>query len=269
MADASDVANVLKALVVGIVYPNGTSQPSIVNTTVGVERGWPISDELQQQLGAGQCIVSIFAPPGMERNTTRYQRDDVQVAAPVHTLSATVSGNTITIAGSIAVPQNVIVRCGPKLAFSYAVQPNDTLASIAAGIAALLVATFPGTSSNGPVVTVAAKAGLLQARVASTGQVFTEQGRQEKVFWITCWCPTPALRDELTPAIDLALRQLDFITMPDQGAARLIYNSSRETDDGEKNEIYRRDLLYSVEYATATVTPALEVGAVTGLSPNA
>ncbi|MBV8697381.1 hypothetical protein [Bradyrhizobium sp.] len=262
MADASDVANVLKSIVVATVYPNGTSQPSIVGVTVGIERGWPIPNELQSQLAAGQCIVSIFDPPGMERNTTRYERDDQVVAAPVHTLTAFVAGNTITIGGTVQVPQNVIAVCGGRFAFSYQVQANDTLNTIAAGLAALIAAQFPGTAASGAVITVAGKPGILQARIAAVGQVWTEQGRQEKVFWIVCWCPTPQLRDQLAPAIDLPLRQLDRITMPDQGSARLIYHSSREIDDGEKNDIYRRDLLYSVEYAAATVTNAFEVGTV-------
>jgi hypothetical protein len=262
MADASDVANVLKSIVVSTVYPNGTSAPSIVGVTVGVERGWPIPNDLQAQLAAGQCIVSIYAPPGMERNTTRYLREDQVISAPVHTLTAAVAGNKITIGGTVSTPQNAIALCGTKYAFPYAVQANDTLNTIAANLAALIAVQFPGTSASGPVITVAGKPGILQARIAGAGQVWTEQGRQEKVFWIICWCPTPQLRDQLAPAIDIALRQLDFIIMPDQGAARLIYNSSRESDEGEKNDIYRRDLLYSVEYAAATVTSAPEVAAI-------
>jgi hypothetical protein len=262
MADASDVANTLVNLVAGIVYPNGSAQPSIVGTTVGIERGWPIPDELQTQLNNNQCIVSIFGPPGMERNTTRYPRQEFITARPVHTLTATVEGNTITIGGSVAVPQNVIALCGTQFAFSYAVQAGDTLASVAEGLAALIAAQFPGTAAAGEIIAVAGKPGILQARIASTAQVGTEQARQEKVFWITCWCPQPAIRDALASDIDLALKQFDFITFSDQSVGRLIYNSSRESDEGEKNEIYRRDLLYSVEYITMSVATAPETGTV-------
>lgn len=263
MADVSDVENVLKALVVGIVYPNSPSSPSIVNATVGVVRGWPTPNNLKPQLAAGQCIISIYAPPGMERNTTRYPRDDIELTAPVHTITATVAGNTITIGGALPVPfatQNVIALLGAKYEFSYPVQQSDALGSIAAGLAALIAASFPGTAASGPVITVAGNPPPVTARIAGSGTIWTEQGRQEKVFWITCWCPTPALRDQLAPPIDVALRQLDFITLPDQGAARMIYHSSRESDEGEKNEIYRRDLLYSIEYATSTTTTAYETG---------
>jgi hypothetical protein len=262
MADESDVGNVLAGLAAGVVYPGGTSAPSIVGAPVLIYRGWPKSAQLDGDLAAGKAHVSIFAPPGMERNTTRYRRDDIQVAPPVHTLTATVSGNTVTIGGTVAVPQNIIVLCGIRLIFPYAVQAGDTLASIAANLAALLNAAFPGTVAVGATVTIAGRPGRIQARVASQALVWTEQGRQEKSFWLSCWCPTPAMRDVLAPAIDLALRQRDFITMPDQGAARLIYGSSRTSDEGQKVQIYRRDLIYSVEYATATVTSAPEIGAI-------
>ena len=262
MADASDVANTLVNLVAGIVYPDGTTQPSIVGTTVGIERGWPIPDELQSQLAQNQCIVSIFAPPGMERNTTRYPRQEFVTGRAPHTLTATVVGNTITIGGAVAVPQNVIALCGTQFAFSYAVQANDTLTTVAEGLATLIAAEFPGTVAVGEVITVAGKPGILQARVASVATVGTEQARQEKVFWITCWCPQPAIRDALASDIDLALKERDFITFSDQSVGRLIYNSSRESDEGEKNEIYRRDLLYSVEYITMSVTTAPETGTV-------
>lgn len=261
MADESDVGNVLVGLVSGVAYPNGTASPSIVNAGVMIYRGWPNSAQLDKDLAAGKAHVSIFAPAGMERNTTRYGRDDIEIA-PAHTLTAAVAGNQVTIGGTVSTPQNVLVLCGARFVFSYSVQNADTLASIAAALAAMIAASFPGTSASGSAITISGSPGIVQARVAGQGQVWTEQGRQEKSFWITCWCPTPTMRDVLAPAIDLALRQLDFITMSDQGAARLRYSSSRTSDEGSKVQIYRRDLVYSVEYATATVTDAPEIGAI-------
>lgn len=263
MADTSDVENAIKALVVSAVYPNGTSQPSIVNATVGVVRGWPTANDLDTELDAGQAIVSIFPPPGMERNTTRWPRDDQLLTAPVHTLTATVSGNKITIGGTIATPQNVIALCGDDYSFSYSVQSNDTLNSIASGLAALIAAKFPGTSASGDVITVVGNVGPLQARVASYGQVAIEQSRQEKTYWVTCWCPTPAMRDVLVPAIDVALKQLDFITVGTEASeARLRYASSRTSDEGQKVQIYRRDLVYTVEFGTFTIVTAPETGTI-------
>lgn len=263
MADTSDVENELKALCVATVYPNGTGAASIVNATVGIERGWPTANDLDAELGAGQAIVSIFPPEGMERNTTRWPRDEQLLTAPVHTLSASVAGSVVTIGGTVAVPQNVIVLCG-KTAFAYAVQANDTLASIAANVAALIAARFPGTNASGPAITIAGKPGLVQARIASTGQVYVEQSRQEKTYWITCWCPTPVMRDTLAAAIDVALKELDFITVGvEQSQARIRYASTRVSDEGQKVQIYRRDLVYTVEYGTGSISTAFETGTIT------
>lgn len=269
MADTSDVENELVDLVLAVVYPNGTSQPSIVNAGVKIYRGWPVSAGLDTDLAAGVANISVFPPPGMERNTSRYDRDDIELTAPVHTLTATVAGNKVTIGGSFAAatPQNVVVLCGAQLAFAYSAQADDTLASIATNLAALIAASFPGTAASGAVITIAGNPGIVQARIGGVGQIWTEQARQEKVYWITCWCPTPAMRDILAPAIDVTLKQLDFVTLADGSEARLIYHSSRTNDEGQKVQIYRRDLLYSVEYATSTTTSAPETVTV-GLSES-
>lgn len=265
MADTSDVENALKDLVIGVVYPNGTTQPSIVNVTVGVERGWPTANDLDTELGAGQAIISVFPPAGLERNTTRYPRQESTIADPVHTLAATVVGNTITITGTVAVPQNVIVVCGSRLAFPYSVQQGDALDTIAANLAALIAAQFPGTQAAGNVITVAGNPDILSARIASTAQVATEQKLQEKTYWITCWCPTPAMRDILAPAIDAALSQFDFIVVgTEQSRARLRYARSNTSDEGQKVQIYRRDLVYTVEFGTYTIETAYETGAIGG-----
>lgn len=271
MADQVDVENALQALIVAAVYPSGTTAPSIIAADTFIYRGWPKSAQLDADLAAGKCHVSIFPPPGMERNTTRYNEDDVDIAPPAKTLTALVSGDQVTIGGTVSTPLNVIVLAGGRYAFSYVVQVSDTPSSIAAALAALIAVAFPGTSAAGAIITVAGKPGILQARLAGQGQSWQELGRQEKTFMITCWCSTPEQRDQIAPAIDIALRKLNFITLPDQGAARLRYGSTRSSDEGEKVQIYRRDLLYTVEYATSLVTPAYEVGAVgvtTGAGPQ-
>jgi hypothetical protein len=270
VADTSDVEQVFVELVENVVYPNGTSQPSIVNAGVKIYRGWPVSANLDADLLAGVANISIFPPEGMERNTTRWPRDEQLLTAPVHTLTAMVNGNTITIGGAVAVPQNVIAICGSRFAFPYGVQTDDDLSAIAAGLSELIAVQFPGTTADGETITVAGHCGILQAMIASSGQVYIEQKRQEKSYWITCWCPTPAMRDILAPAIDVALSELDFITVgPEQSEARLRYASSRVSDEGQKVQIYRRDLVYTVEYGTGTITSAPETAlvAISGLQP--
>ncbi len=54
-------------------------------------------------------------------------------------------------------------------------------------------------------------------------------------------------------AIDAALAMMPFIAMPDGTAARLIYAGSTVFDQSQDAILYRRDLAYTVEYAT-TIT---------------
>lgn len=262
MADTSDVENELVDLIAAVIYPAGTSQPSIVNATVGIERGWPTANDLDQELGAGQAIISVFPPPGLERNTTRWPREEQLLTAPTHTLTAQIAGNVVTLGGTVSLPQNVVVVCS-GMVFAYGVQAGDTLASIAANLAEVLAEQFPGTSSVGPALTIQGHSGIPNARVASSGQIYVEQSRQEKTYWITCWCPTPAMRDLLAPAVDVALKQLDFITVgTEQSQARIRYVNSNVSDEAQKVQIYRRDLVYSIEYGTGTITSATETAAV-------
>jgi hypothetical protein len=143
------------------------------------------------------------------------------------------------------------------------VQANDTLDTIATNLAALIAVQFPGTQASGNVITVDGNPGILQARIASTAQVATEQSLQEKTYWITCWCPTPAMRDILAPAIDVALKQFDFIVVgSEQSRARLRYVRSNTSDEGQKVQIYRRDLVYTVEFGTYTIEKAFETGVI-------
>ncbi len=71
---------------------------------------------------------------------------------------------------------------------------------------------------------------------------------------MTLWCGDPASRDVASAAVDLALGQLNFITLPDGSAARLRFESTASSDRQEEADLYRRDLVYSVEYATVLLS---------------
>jgi hypothetical protein len=262
MADLADVENAIKALLVGIIYPNGASDPSIVSEQVTIGRGWPLAADIDTAMTAGNCIVSVYSQPGMERNTTRFPRSDEITARPNITLTATVSGKQITLGGTIATPQNIVVLCGTQFVFPYEVQSGDTLASAATNVAALIAAEFPGTGASGDVITIAGNPGIVQVRVAGQFGIWTEEARQERGIQITCWCATPALRDALAAPIDLALKQLPFFATPDQSAVRLRYARTMMTDEGEKVQIFRRDLFYTVEYPTVSVGTAAQTAAI-------
>lgn len=127
--------------------------------------------------------------------------------------------------------------------------PNQLNADIAAGKAH--VSVFPRQDERNTT-----RAPLEWKEVSNdgtTGTSIKEIRRQERTFQITIWAPTPAARDMIAKVVDPVLAVTSRFTLPDQTSARLIYKGSPITDMLEKSKIYRRDLLYSVEYAT-TVT---------------
>lgn len=253
MADISDVSSSLVSRLAQILYPSGTSLPSVAGVPVMVYMGWPIKSVLDADLLAGKAHVSVF-PMATERNTTRHLRRWKTLVPPVNTLAVAISGQTITISGTVATPQNVMTMVD-KQPYVYTVQVGDTLTSIATGLAALI----PGASSAGPVVTVSEASRLTVARIGSNGISVLEIRRQERVMMISVWTDTPGHRDSVAQPLDLALADLAFLTMPDQTAARLIYRGSRIDDAQQKAKLYRRDLLYSVEYGTTQIEVGTQI----------
>ena len=96
MADLSDVSNALVTLVTGVVYPNGTGQPSITGNPVLVYSGWPNMTQLKTDLQAGKAHVSIFPSTSHQRHKSTAFSDWTVATPPANTLALSVS---VTIAG--------------------------------------------------------------------------------------------------------------------------------------------------------------------------
>ncbi len=256
MADLIDVENALVALAAAAVYPNGTSQASAIAGAVPckVYAGWPTESQLDADLAAGTVHATVY-PLQVERNTTRFLADWQQQAVNTPTLTLAANGQQITLAGTIPPTNNphVLSVLVNGLPYVYQVLATDTISSAAAALAALIAAGVPGTTSAAGVITVAAGGRIGALQVGVTGTSIREVRRQERSFQITLWAHTPAARDSMAALIDGALAPLRFITLADGTAARLIYRQSYISDMLQKARLYRRDLVYSVEYATTQV----------------
>ena len=266
MADQSDVETALTSLVASALYPQGTSQPSIVGDICRIYRGWPNAAALDADLAAGRINVTVFPEAGSQRNTTRYPTDPVIPAAVTPSLAVTVSGNTATFSG-IASPGQIAGLMAHGRASVHRTTANDTPALVAAILAAGL--RNPGiVLLSGATVTVPG-AELLVGRVVADQPSFSELRRQQQSFRLTAWCPTPATRDIVAAAIDTALSAHTFIAFADGSAGRLRFAASTVFDQSQDAALYRRDIVYSVEYATTFVAdlPCLLFGNTT-LAPN-
>lgn len=276
MADLSDAENALEALISQIIYPNGTSNPSAVivgGTPIAcrVTRGWPKSASLDVDLKSGIANVTVY-PMQIERNVTRFNRDwhALLYSNSAVTIAVNAKAGTITLGGTLPSPyavQNFAVVTDNRQVFNYTLQSSDTLTSVATALASLIAVTFPGTTSSGQVITVIG-ANALNANVGIVAGVIREVKRQIRYLRIVLWCSTPPIRDALGALLDPALAANIWLTMPDGTGARLQSNTSGiagsgPDDDPQKALLYRRDLVYTVEYSTSQMQAAEQITALT------
>ena len=251
MAALHEVESTLVAVIAQALYPNGTAAASATGDACKVYRGWPDPSNLQADLKNGPVNVSVF-PLDAEQNVTRYSDDWVPLPTPQVTLTTTVSGAAVTFGGTARCPLNAAVVVNGT-AYVYPLQATDTPTSVATALAVLT-----GGSSNGPVLNLPG-ATKLEARVGPSGSLFTESKRQKKSFRVTVWCNSPPVRDAVSAVVDSALAARTFLSLADGTQGRLRYERSHTDDASQKSGLYRRDLVYSVEYATTEVLKSAAV----------
>lgn len=252
MADQADVEAALAGIVGAALYPGGLAAGCAVPGAVcRVYRGFPVPAALDADLAGGTTNVSIAAVAGSAQVTTRYP-DQWRVAKPVvPTLDASVGGTTATFAGSAAVGQLAALLVDGRAAVWRTVA-GDTPASVAAALAAELLRVGIAASASGAAVTCAGARNVV-ARITADQLAQRETRRQRQHFSATCWCADPAARDAVGSAIDAALSGIDFIGLADGSSGRLLAVTSVLSDRWEDATLYRRELTYSVDYAT-TIT---------------
>ena len=266
MADESDVETTLATLVTAQIYPQGTNAPSALGPLVRIYRGWPNPTALNADLAAGIINISLSANPAHHRDTTRYIDPPTASAPTTPTLTATTEANTATFAGT-ATPGQLAGLLADSTAVVHRTDAGDTPELVAAILASYLRTTRIALASGATVTVPGAR--LLIARTAADQSTQTETRRQQQGIRLSLWCPTPAKRDQAAALIDSALSAQTFITLPDGTAARLRGAGSQIFDQSQNANLYRRDLLFTVEYATTTTTtlPAMIFGN-TLISPN-
>jgi hypothetical protein len=123
-------------------------------------------------------------------------------------------------------------------------------ANLATQIQGDFIAILSGASIHVP------GAVILQARVAPDGVATQEARRQQREIRVIAWCATPSLRDVTSSIVDTSLANQPFVTLNDSTVARLIYHGTQVFDQSQNALLYRRDLIYMVEYATMVTISA-------------
>jgi hypothetical protein len=231
---------------------------STTGSVVRVYPGFPLASQIEADLANGVSHVGVFPEHGMTRDTTRYPTVWQQLSVKAPTVTATVSGLTVTFGGTAAAGHVVGVQYGSGnlltgKAYRYTSSSTGTTA------AAAIAAQIAGATSSGAVLTLPTGTKNITALVVSDQAASMEVRRQEQGFRVTTYSPTPAARDTLAGLIDRSLAGLldtngnptRFFTVADgSSVGPLKYRRSDTIDTAETVHCYRRDLVYVVEYGT-------------------
>lgn len=269
MADQSDVEQALVLAIAAALYPTGVpgGDPplSVLNCGARVGRGWPNETALDADLRASILNVSVYPRNGVERNTTRFAATWQEGAVSPTTLTLTQVGGVVTVGGAQPAPfylHNFAIMVDGHV-FLFETGSTDTPSTIAAALGAEINAAIGGVTVSGAAITLPATANVTALEVGTVGQMTREVSRQEKQFQVTIWAFNPVIRDQAASLLKPTLDATEFLTLADGSSARLVYAMSYQTDAPEKEILYRRDLIYLIEWATLQVQTISQVVATT------
>lgn len=258
MADLSDVEQAILDVVTSCMYPGGPDQPSVFGTIIRTYRGWPSAATLNSDLPAGKVNLTVFPDSDPGHDTTRSRRiwSQPAVAATAH---MSVCGDTVVFDGTMEVGQALgLIVDG--VAYAYRAKEGDS-PELVASIFGEQIAGDRIVQYSGRAITIP-HAHCIVGRIVCDQNVMQEVRRQERNIRVSCWCPTPQLRDQVATAVDQVLSQYKFLPLGDGSDARISYHGSQVYDNLQNALLYRRDLIYTLEYAT--VSTAAEPGMLFG-----
>ena len=247
MADQADVEQALVVAVFAALYPQGSDLPSVNGTVCHIHRGWPTPGVLEDTLAAAHVTVAILPVEGSLRPSTRFPEAWIQGTVNHPTLLVTVTDDAVAFSGVAGEGQIAGILVDGR-SYASRTEMGDTPQFLASRLGRMIRRDRPA-QTMGPVLGLPGATRLL-ARVVADQPATRELRRQVQSFRIACFCPTAVTRDATAAAIDLALARLRFLDQPDGSAARLLFSGSSSLDDAASAHLYRRDLIYSTEYAT-------------------
>jgi hypothetical protein len=258
MADLADVEVAIVSTIVTAVYPAGTESDSVIGANCRVYRGWPNPTALNNDLLSGVVNVSVAPDTDIGRTTTRFALS-WSTPGQSEDLAWSVVGETVALTGE-PTPGQVTGLLVDGQTFVHPVRDGDTVEMIAANLAAMIRSSRVATLDGNTISILGAHS--VVARVVTPGVTHTEVRRQERDTRVACWCASPSVRDAIGREIDAALARLPFLALSDATAARVIYKGTTVYDQAQNSLLYRRDLVYTVEYPTTSAEqlPAMLFG---------
>lgn len=247
MADQSDVEAALVQAIAAVLYPEGTSAPSVVGPQCRIFRGWPTAASLNSDLLAGVVNVTVFPDGSHQHDTTRYPDELKLITQNTPTLAISVVGTAATLSG-IANPGQVVGIMVDNIAAVHRTQNADTPELVAATLGAYL-RTHRLTIVSGTTVTIPNARGVI-GRVVCDQIAQRETRRQRQGFRVTMWCSSPAMRDLVAGIIDRTLSGSNWLTLSDGTAGFVRAAHSKVFDQSQSANLFRRDIVFNIEYPT-------------------
>jgi hypothetical protein len=231
---------------------NAAATAVIAPRNIYVYAGFPLKQNLDADLAAGNINVAVFAQKGMTRNTTRIRDTFADPIISDATIILDVLNNTITVNGSVTVGQ-VAVAIINGTGYAYMAQDGDTLNDIATNLADLI----PNASAVNNIITIN-DAYSIEARVSVPGTMRRILQSEEGIFRVRVIVPTAyqSIREAIGRAIQLAFLKLEpryYLTMPDGVSASIRAKGIDEINTYEFDLALVRDYLYLIEYHTVDV----------------
>lgn len=287
MADLSDVTTFIYNQCISAAYPNGTSSPSIAPAPPGfanpmdirVLEGWPLSDQLDRDLGGtmlsgnppvpikrpnGPCAnVSVFPLAGTGNSIYQIQDKTYVLTQPTISLTVTVSGTPgsptqptqITVTGTPSSGEFVTIIADRQFDYS---RGGSTSTDILSVLLTDVQANYPAATLVGNTLTIPTSYALTvrQGGVGTLGKVIQ---RQCQYVAVTVWAPNPQSRSVIASAVDIALKRNIVVALPDGSDAKIVFSRTTIDDRNQNPTIYRRDLVYEVDYATVDTFPGTTI----------
>lgn len=263
MADLSEIMTYLAVKSADAVYPNGTGSPSVAGVDCRVYEGWPNPDQLDRDMsgqmfsgtparvttrpGGAVANISVYPMPGTGIVVHQLLNQTKVITPPTYGLSVMVAANTIVVTGQPVAGEYLTLLCDGNIILS---KSGATTADILTALAAEAETHYPsGVTLDGSMLTIPVTHGLV-VRQGGKAVMGRTTHRQRHPVMITVWAPTHTIRASLSDAIDNKLKQNLVFSLSDTSQALLVYNRTHMHDEKQTATIYRRDLIYDVEYAT-------------------
>jgi hypothetical protein len=263
LADLSDVMSKIADLATTACYPNGTSSASVTTRPIYVMQGWPKPQDMDQAMASNCALVNIYAIQGSTSKAPQIFEKPQIIVPAVTGLSASIDDATGTIVTLSGTPQTgeYVTAVIDRRAYSYSQAPSDTAANFATALATLIGADYPSTRVDGTSFTVPGSQSIV-IRIAAPTTLGRTIHRQTQQIRIVVWTNNPPDRDTVAAAIDVLLKQNLTISFADTSQAIVNYFGTYLNDNMQNASEYRRDLIFTVTYATVEQFPGYKVTSV-------